>query len=1021
MYKAVDAILIRAAARPLAAQVPPWPDLDGSSSGDVERWREWIGKVWTDDATAAAIEVASPLLVEAVHGVLDGRSRRPRTVRRTVISLVRYLLRMQHRATPFGMFAGPAPVRLGNQAQVHWGAGHRAFARADAEWLTEIVTALEQNRDLLRRLPVVADPTCVVRGNRIAVPHQPGKDGPAEVTLRRTPAAEAVLELARSPITVGDIVAKLHAGYPDTPRSVIEDMVRGLVAHRILITSLRAPMTCDDALGHLVAELAGLGELGELAAASTGPQAATAGHLRQIHQLLIRHDHAPADEQRALRTEATRRMTALTGITERTLVVNLRPGCDVVLPTEVAREAEHALHVMARISPFPAGPPAWQDYRARFLERYSMGALVPVRDLTDPDIGLGFPAGYRGSVLKRPVQGSTRRDEHLLALVQHAAANQVREVVLTEADLAALAVGEVAQVPAHVELCFTVLATSLDALQQGQFALSIAGLSQAAGTTTGRFLAMLESADRHRMTAAYAALPTLTAGAERAQVSSPPLRHRTQNVSRAPAVTPLLLSLGEHNPAATLDLDDLAVTADSKRFYLASLSTGKLIEPSVMNAVEPTNATHPLVRFVTEVHRSHTAALPPFAWGAAARLPFLPEVRTGRTILSPASWRLRPSDLGHNDRPNWLRHFTNWRCRYGVTHTVFLGSDDQRLRLDLDHPTHQHLLRMALESTGTATLHEAPEDAACGWLGHAHEITMPFASSLPPAVHHPRTTAVVRRDSGRLPGTSPWGYLKIYCHPERVPEILTTQLSALFQDWEDGEPLWWFTRYSDPDTHLRLRLRLPTPDAFGTAAQHTGAWAAKLRNAGLIRSIQWDTDEPETGRYGTGDTLDAAEHAFAADSAAAIAQRMLGLPPHLQPAVTAASFTDITATFTGSTAAGRRWLTEHMLKREGGTPSRDLQAQAIQLTAPDSDFAVLRALPGGEHVVTAWADRRAALETYRTALADHGAEPTDVLPSLLHMHHNRAAGIDPDNETICRRLARAAALSWSARTEGAPR
>ncbi|NEC87815.1 lantibiotic dehydratase [Streptomyces sp. SID12501] len=1021
MYKAVDAILIRAAARPLAAQVPPWPDLDGSSSGDVEQWREWIGKVWTDDATAAAIEVASPLLVEAVHSVLNSRDQRPRTVRRTVISLVRYLLRMQHRATPFGLFAGPAPVRLGNQAQVQWGAGHRASARADAEWLTEMVTALEQNRDLLRRLPVIADATCVLRGTRIAVPHQPGKDGPAEVTLRRTPAAEAVLELARSPITVDDIVAKLHAGHPDTPTSVIEDMVHSLVAHQILITSLRAPMVCDDALGHLVAELADLTDLAELTTVSTEPQAATAGHLRRIHQLLIRHNHASADEQRALRIEATRRMTALTGVTEQTLVVNLLPDCEVVLPAEVAREAEHALQVMARISPFPAGPPAWQDYRARFLERYSMGALVPVRDLTDPDIGLGFPAGYRGSVLKRPVQGTTRRDEHLLALAQHAAANQVREVVLTEEDLAALAVDEATQAPAHVELCFSVLATSLDALQQGQFALSVAGLSQAAGTTTGRFLAMLESADRHRMTAAYAALPTLTADAERAQVSSPPLRRRTQNVSRALAVTPHLLSLGEHNPAATLDLDDLAVTADSKRFYLASLSTGKLIEPSVMNAVELTNATHPLVRFVTEVHRSHTAVLTPFAWGAAARLPFLPEVRTGRTILSPACWHLRLSDLGHDDRPGRLRRLTDWRCRYGVTRTVFLGSDDQRLRLDLDHPTHQHLLRMELERTGTATLHEAPEAEAYGWLGHAHEITMPFASSLPPAVHRPRTTAVVRRDSGRLPGTSPWAYLKIYCHPERAPEILTTHLPGLFQDWAGGEPLWWYTRYSDPDTHLRLRLRLPAPDAFGTAAQHVGAWAAELRTTGLIRSIQWDTDEPETGRYGTGDTLAAAERAFAADSAAAIAQQTLGLPPHLQPAVTAAGITDITATFTGSPAAGRRWLTEYLLKGQGKMPSRDLQALAIQLTAPDSDFAALRALPGGERVVTAWASRRAALETYRTALADHGAEPIDVLPSLLHMHHNRAAGIDPGNETVCRRLARTAALSWSARAEGAPR
>ncbi|MCZ4512568.1 lantibiotic dehydratase [Streptomyces sp. ActVer] len=144
MYDAVDAVLIRAAARPPTAPQPPWPDLAGNTSGDVERWREWIGEVWADEAIVAAIEVASPLLVEAVHGVLDGRNQRPRTVRRAVISLMRYLLRMQHRATPFGLFAGPAPVQLGDRAQVQWGTDHRTSIRADAEWLTEIVTALEQ-------------------------------------------------------------------------------------------------------------------------------------------------------------------------------------------------------------------------------------------------------------------------------------------------------------------------------------------------------------------------------------------------------------------------------------------------------------------------------------------------------------------------------------------------------------------------------------------------------------------------------------------------------------------------------------------------------------------------------------------------------------------------------------------------------------------------------------------------------------------------------------------------------------
>ncbi|TQE24324.1 lantibiotic dehydratase [Streptomyces ipomoeae] len=1016
MYHAVDASLIRASVFPLTAPLPPWPDLNSDAPDDVERRREWINHVWADDTRAAAIEFAAPLLAAAVRAVLTADRPQPRAVRRTTASLARYLLRMRHRPTPFGLFAGVAPVRIeGHTAAVAWRTEHRAFARADAEWLDEVITTLEAHREVLPRLPVVVNPTCTVRGTRITVPHQPGTHGPTDTALRRTPAVETVLALARTPITAGDIVAKLHGEYPETPATVIEDMVSSLVAHRVLLTSLHAPMTCDDALGHLVSQLHATG------AGAAPCSASTTTELREIHQLLALHDAAHHDEQQPLRAQATTRMASLADTTTHTLVVNVRPDCDIVLPAAVTREAERALEVISRISPYPNGSPAWQDYRTRFLERYSMGAMVPLRDLTDPDTGLGFPVGYRGTVLKRPVLATTRRDEHLLALAQSAALNDQREVVLTEQDIEAMSLGEPAQVPAHVELCFTVLSASLKDLEQGQFELVTAGLSLAAGTTAGRFLTMLDQPDRDRMTTAYAALPTLTADAVRGQVSSPPLKLPTRNVGRAPAVVPHVLSVSEHNPDATLDLDDLGVVADSQRLYLVSLSTGRLVEPSVMNAVELSNATHPLVRFVSELHRSHTAILTPFAWGAAARLPFLPEVRVGRTILSTACWRLNAHDLPDNGR-DWMFRFTDWRIRYGVPRTVYIGGNDQQLRLDLDITAHQQLLRSELDRHGAVAVHEAPGETAFGWLGHAHQITASFASDQPPApapAH--RTATVISRNAARLPGAGDWAYLKLYGNADRAPELLTAHLPRLLHDGDADALTWWFTRYNDPDSHLRLRLRLPNPNAFGEVAQQVAAWAGELRAEGLLQCIQWDTDEPETGRYGTGHALTAAEQVFAADSAATLAQMALPIHDSLRPAVTAASFVDIADAFLGSPADGRAWLTTNLLKNDGEATTRDVLSAAIHLSAPGPDHAALRALPNGEHLVTTWARRRTALAAYRQALEAHGADHAAVLPSVLHMHHNRAAGIDPDSEAICRRLARAAALSWTAREEGALR
>ncbi|WP_237725581.1 lantibiotic dehydratase [Streptomyces sp. W007] len=1007
MYQAVDASMIRTSVFPLVGLLPSCPAPVADGAADAESCRQWIKQVWADDTVVSAVEIAAPVLAAAVRKVIDGKARRTR-IRRTAHSVTRYLLRMQFRATPFGMFAGPASVRLGPRTSIRWGTQHATFARADATWLHDFVTTLEQDPEILRHLHVVADPTITVRGATISVPCQPGADGPTETTLRRTKAAELVLSLAQAPTLVKDVVAKIKADYPDTAVTTIEGMVRTLVAHRVLLTNLPAPMTRDDALGHLVDQL----DRTSRAGAPDSAVRVRAEKLRHVHQLLHQHDHAHPDEQRTLRVQATTAMNQLTGVTEGSLAVHLRPDCNIVLPHQVAAEASRALDVIGRITPYPNGSPAWRDYLTRFLERYSTGTVVPVRELTDPDTGLGFPVGYRNTVLPRPVLATTPRDEHLLALVQEAALTDRREIVLTEDDIEALSTGKPSQVPAHIEFTFTVLGQSQSALDEGRFTLSVVGLSLAAGVTTGRFLPTLEPSDLDRVKAVHAALPTLTEGAVRGQVSGPPLKVPINNVSRSPLVAPELLSIGEHNPDATLGLDDLGVVADAARFYLVSLSTGQIIEPTVMNAVELSSSTHPLTRFVCELPRSHTAVLMPFFWGAASQLPFLPEVRVGRTVLSAALWRLRHRDFGDGD--DWNERFINWRCTYGLPRTVYLGASDQRLRLDLDEPVHQELLRAELKRHGKAVLHEAPEESAFGWLDRAHEVAMTFAADQErrPA---PTIRSSTARDVGRMPGSSHWVYVKLYGSTARVPEVLTGHLPRLLRDGWGTPPSAWFIRYADPDPHIRLRLHLPGPGAFGSAAQAVAQWAAELRREGLLHRVQWDTDHPETGRYGTGRALEAAESYFVADSAAAVAQLALAVPAELRPAVTAASFVDITSGFLGSSKDAFTWLTQHLLRSDGGLVPRNIQALALRLSEPGARN-VLADFDGGDAVADAWEVRRHALDRYRQMLT--GDAPDAVLPSLLHMHHNRAAGIDPAAEATCRRIARAAAHSRTLIPEG---
>ncbi len=241
MYSFVDAAVVRAATYTDGLALASWPDLTGNMSGHVERWRRWLEQVWAQEAMAEAIEVASPVLARRVREVCDGHHHEARQIRRMVVSVARYLLRMTSRATPFGLFAGMAPAGFGSRLALRWGEDHRAVARADAVWLAGVVTRLEACPELLRRLPVVANNLCFVRGGRLVVPCQQhasdsGRVAPAEVSVRHTRAVETVMQTTRSPIRVGDLVGKLVASFPETPEPVIGEMLAELVRTYLILT-----------------------------------------------------------------------------------------------------------------------------------------------------------------------------------------------------------------------------------------------------------------------------------------------------------------------------------------------------------------------------------------------------------------------------------------------------------------------------------------------------------------------------------------------------------------------------------------------------------------------------------------------------------------------------------------------------------------------------------------------------------------------------------------------------------------
>ncbi|RAY17016.1 lantibiotic dehydratase [Actinomadura craniellae] len=929
MYEAVDAALIRTTTAPADLDLPPWPDL---TCDDPAGWRSWMRQVWALTEFADAVRDAAPDLAFQVDRHLDaspaGGDQRLRRLRRIVEALARYLLRWTTRATPYGRFAGVAPITFGPVTAVRSGENHRVVHRPSGQGIEQHADQVERRPDLVRRVPVMTNPLGYARGRVWIVPCASADTaGTSDVEIDLTAPVRLAVDAARRPILFADLAAELAAEAPSVAPPMIDALLAGLLAHRALVSAARPAMTATDPTAHLT-------------------------------------QHAvPAPDGRVM--------------------TDVRINDAVTLPPAVLREAERAATALTRIAP---PMPVWEDYHRAFLDRYGPGAAVPVRELVG-DTGLGFPAGYRSSRRRTP-DTLTPLDLTLAQLAQQAALDG-RTVVDLDEGLArrlAQASGQgLGREPVpHTELRFHLAAESQAEVDGGRFTLTVISGARHAGVSTGRFLYLLDAADLDRFRATYRNLPTTMPGALTVQLSGPPLMPAMTGTARVPELLPKVLPVGEFGEGA-VSLDNLAVTGDAHRLWLVSPSREfRPVEPLLFNAVDLPAGQQPLLRFLAEIPYAWSAPCCPFTWGnIAGGLPFLPAIRYGRSVLSPAHWTVPAAALPGRGASwsTWRHAWEQLSAAQRIPDAALLGDRDVRVRLDLTEPAHLALLRSHLDRNPTAPLTQAPGPA--GWIdGRAHEITLTLTRrhTMPPS----RTSRPVRLTTTlrHHPGRSPW--LSVHLHG-RTDDVLT-RLGGLV----DGVDGWWFIRYPTPgqvDQHLRLRIPLPGPDAFAGAAARLADWATALHDDGLLFDYTITTYRPEP-RFGTGLTLAAAHQVFAADSRAALT---LLAAQQDRSTGTAAGMLHIADGFT--LGDGERWLIDHVDHR-GGPPLRD------RLPA---------ARPSDERL-------RAALAGYRAAIDHDGLDPDQALADLLHLHHARTIGVDPDSERYCLRLARAAARAHRAQS-----
>ena len=882
-------------------------ELTEALAADRRRLRERLRDLCARPEIREALFLASPSLSDG----LDLWSTQPDSKKglRAERALVRYLYRMAARATPFGLFSGCSlgPVDPSPEAQTRLTLGPRSsyerHTRLDMDYLFALCEDLGKDPALRRELLYRPNSSLYEAAGRLryAEARLVRKARSHHlVAVERTDYLDATLERAAAGAHLAELAERLVADDPEGEITLedAESYVNELVDSQILVSDLSPPVTGPEAMHDLVDQLRRLpGEAGDRLARARDALAA----------LDAAGPGAPPERYREIAAD----LEALPTPVELARLFQLdmvKPADPSVLGGAVLEEIVRGVQILRRTT--ARRPDLLDKFRKDFTDRYGEGREVPLVEVLDEEIGIGFEksgdAGaeasplLQGLALGSPAAENTiswgARESFLLARLTEAMASGAQEIALTPADIEKLTPpgnisdgknpdGELPHLADAFQVMATVAAASQEALDAGDFRVLHGG---ATGPSGARLLGRFCHADpelTRRVEDHLREEEARAGGAVLAEVVHLP-QGRIGNILSRPVLREYEIPFLGRSGAPVdkqIPVTDLTVTIAGQHIRLRSRRLGREIVPRLTSAHNYRRGSLGLYRFLCMLQSQEAQSGVGWSWGPLESAPFLPRVTCGRIVFSRAAWWMTGDEIkALVESKEQFVDVRAWRARRGIPRLISLADGDNELLVDFDNVLSVDTFLDVVEGRDRARLLEpfpGPELlCAAGPEGHfVHEMVIPFVmapkESAAPAPRQGNRAAVpsvpaaapVRRSFA--PG-SEWLFVKLYTGTATADLLLREVVAPVVREalGSGVADSWFFIRYSDPDWHLRVRFHGDPRELHARILPALGAAAAPLLDDRRMWKLQLDTYEREVERYGGPEGIALSERLFHADS-----------------------------------------------------------------------------------------------------------------------------------------------------------
>lgn len=872
-------------------------ELAEALSEDRRVLRERLAELVELPELREALFVASPVL--ASSGLTAWR-RDPdsKKGKRAEQALVRYIYRMASRATPFGLFSGCSVGDTGERTSLSLPPRqeYRRHTRPDMDYLVKLSDDLAADPGLRKELTYFPNSSLYRVGGRIRYAESRITEQGRSYHLVAVDEDEFIdqaLRAAECGTTFAELVEILVRADPDGEVSEedAEEFVEELIDAQLLVTNLSPAVTGDEPLDDLI---------GQLQKLDSTPLAKNAVQiLTDVRKTLAFLDASGLGVDPATYEQVADRLKALPTQPEisRLFQVDLvKPGNGAVLGQEVLAELLNGLETLYRLGGANVEDPM-ETFREQFLERYQSGQLVPLLDVLDEEIGIGFRRGVGVGADNSPLLDGlplsprsrrtevswAARENFLLRKLGEAVSAGVQEIEFTDEDITAFPLEGLPALPDCMQATAVVAALSEEALAEGSFEIYVRGANGPSGVKLlGRFChpdpalhecvrSHLRSEEAQKPDSVYAEVVHLPEGRLGNILCRPVLReYEIPYLGKSGAP-------GEHQ----FSVHDLLVTVWSSRVQLFSRRLGRPVIPRLTSAHNYSTRSLGIYRFLCSLQAQGLVSGIGWTWGPLATWPFLPRVRRGRAVLARACWNVRGRELEPLLKKSGTDRFKavqEWREKRGLPRKMVYVEGDNELIVELENELsldaflqlvkrRPHVMLYELFPGPDSLLVEGPE-------GHFyHELVVPLVRRIEPRIEHRHTspTVITRRRS--FPPGSEWLYAKLFTGTASADQLLAQVVAPLRRAATRSRAIdrWFFIRYGDPHWHLRVRFHGNPATLQAEVVPRLEAAVEIYLAQGLLWKFQFDTYEREVERYGGREGIELAEKFFHADSEAVLA------------------------------------------------------------------------------------------------------------------------------------------------------